>query len=104
MKQNKAPCFSLIIFIVIAIIVCKETLDPTNVDPPVYTSHNYAWEKDTIQLPPAAIQLHIDDIRGTDANNVWMVGHCDDVDYQFYLCNRIQPDAVQNYWEYFLWC
>ncbi len=38
MKQHQVPFFSLIIFIVLAIIACKETLEPKKVDSPVYTS------------------------------------------------------------------
>lgn len=48
-----------------------------------FTSHNYRWEIDTL-YSPEAMQIYMHDVWGTNENNVWVVGHSDDVDYQIW--------------------
>lgn len=50
------------------------------------TSHNYEWTIDTLKAPEAddVTQILMNDIWGSNENNVWTVGHSDDVDYQIW--------------------
>lgn len=50
---------------------------------------------DTIPIPPDAIQILLSDIWGTDSNNVWAVGHSDDIDYQIW-----HWDGLNWKWDY----
>jgi len=70
------------VLIILFLISCNE--NPTSAQKgPDTTSHKFTWTVDTLTAPDAW-QILIDDIWGTDENNVWAVGHSDDYDYQIW--------------------
>ncbi|MBN2425178.1 MAG: hypothetical protein JXR46_09830 [Calditrichaceae bacterium] len=83
----KKPIFLFFVILLqfLFLFSCKKSTEPiTNNTGPDTTSHEYNWKVDTLQGYPDAMQVLISDIWGTDENNVWAVGHSDDVDYQIW--------------------
>ncbi|GAB4344112.1 MAG: hypothetical protein Kow0037_32550 [Calditrichia bacterium] len=61
----------------------KVPLHPLKDDTLKITSHKFYWEIDTLYAADA-MQIYLRDVWGTDENNVWVVGHSDDFDYQIW--------------------
>ena len=72
---------SLFFIIIISLSKCNHDKNVTNSDNSPFTSHDFIWEIDTLQAPDA-MQINMKDIWGTDQDNVWIVGHSDDFNYQ----------------------
>ena len=64
-------------------ISCKNSTNPPLNNGPDTTTHNYKWEVDTL-YGKGAMQIGMNDIWGTDENNVWVIGHSDYTDYQIW--------------------
>jgi len=73
----------LLIGLVIIYNACKRDFSPIGPekkpDISAYTGHNYEWVEDTLYAP--TLQVMLRDIWGTSENNVWAVGHSDDIKY-----------------------
>ncbi len=75
--MKKIYLFSFLLIICMG-ISCKKDKSPIGPVPtlPVYTSHEFEWEIDTLDYP-GSYQTLIRDIWGTSENNVYAVGHND---------------------------
>lgn len=71
------------LFFLLLIQSCEKNSSPLESLSAYYTSHNYAWEIDTLEASDA-MQIMMEDIWGTDENNVWVVGHSDYNSYQIW--------------------
>jgi hypothetical protein len=82
-KMFKIKVIVLVLSSMLIISNCEKDKNPLGINLPDTTSHNYEWVVDTLSAPDA-MQILMSDIWGTDENNVWLVGHSDDCDYQIW--------------------
>ncbi len=94
MKYNIVIIASIVLLI-ITFNTCSEN-GTSPKEKPDTTSHDYTWVVDTLRANDA-VQILMKGIWGADENNVWIIGHSDNTDYQIWHWDGTEWENINPY-------